>query len=802
MLKNYLAIALRNLSKNKLFSFINIFGLALSLSVCMIIIMVVIGQTNQDRHNPDREKIYRIGSRWIKEGQRSNDYATSPLPLAQKLENEYPGVESAVRIRRGFGNGWVKVERDLNIPVAGFYVDHNFLEFFKYDLSYGDINTALKEPYSTVLTEQTALKLFNRTDVVGEVLEVGDLGKYTITGIIKSPLPKSHMVFEALASTSTLPQLETQNEFKGYLDSWDNYTAGWVYLKLDAEASEEQINSNFAEIISSITPEENNGKYEFFLQPLTAINPGPLMNNAIGPMMPMIVVYFLGGLCLIIMLTAGFNYTNLSIAKSLTRAKEVGVRKVSGASRKQLFAQFIIESVVIVLLAFVLGMVLLVTFFKPAFEGLLFADVLEWGVSLNSTAIAACLAFTIVVGILVGLLPASLLSAFNPTQALKGLTGKKIISKVGLRKTLLVSQFALSLIFIITMVLVNKQFNLLTTSDYGFNAENVLTLRVKNDNYSKLKTAIAKYSSIENVAAASHIPSAGTTRGESIKRKLSDEGRGVDYFVVDENYLDNLQISLVAGQNFPENITALEEERFVLINEKALEFYQFENAHAAINESLYLPDSAEVKILGVVENYHHQPMMMDVGPLVLKHTPEKYNVLQIRYAAGNREQAEKDINAAYLSIYPNRNVQLEPLNAEIKEFYDILFGDLIKIFALFSTLAIVIASMGLLGMVTYTVQLKLKEVSIRKVLGATSPQLVMVLSRGFILLLGIGILIAVPVAYFLNDIWLQHIAVRVNMNVEVIALGIGIILLFGIITIGSQTLRASLLNPVKFLKDE
>lgn len=801
MLKNYVIISLRNLSKNKLFSFINIFGLALSLSVCMIIIMVVAGQMNQDMHNPDREKIYRVNSRWIQEGSSSNDYATTPLPLAGKLKSEYPGVEEAVRIRRGFGNGWVKVERDLNIPVAGFYVDREFLNFFQYDLLFGDRNTALKDPYTTVLTEETALKLFNRTNVIGEVIQVGDLGEYTISGVIKSPLPSSHIVFEALASMSTVDHLEKQDKFSGYLDNWNSYTAGWVYLKLSQEGTEEQVLGNLEEISNSISLKAEEGKYAFSLQSLTGINPGPLMNNPIGPLMPMIVVYFLGGLCLIIMITAGFNYTNLSIAKALTRAKEVGVRKVSGAMRHQVFAQFITESVIIAILAFFLGMMMLVVFFKPAFEGLLFADVLKWDVSFQISAILVCLIFTIICGVLVGLLPSSILSAFNPTQALKGLSGKKIMSKVGLRKTLLVSQFALSLIFIITMVLVNKQFNLLTTSDYGFNTDNVWTLRVKSEEQAQLKAEIEKYSSIENVSAASHLPSTGTTYGETIKRNLADEAKGVDYFVMDEDYLENLEIELIAGQNFPENLSS-KEERFILINEKAVEFYQFESIHAALNETLFLGDSTEVKILGVVENYHHQPLMMNVGPLVLRYNPEQFNVLQMRYSEGNKERAEQDIITAYQALYPKKVVQLEPLNAEINEFYDILFGDLIKIFGLFSTLAIVIASMGLLGMVTYTIQLKLKEVSIRKVLGATSPHLVMVLSRGFILLLGIGIVIAVPAAYFLNNLWLQHIAVRVSMNVEVLALGIGIILLFGLVTIGSQTLRASLLNPIKFLKDE
>ena len=331
MLKNYLKVAVRSLLKNKTFSTINIFGLALSMSVCVVVIMLIADQASYDRYNSKIDRVFRINTERDDTNDFINLFATSPLPLADKLLNEYASVKNAVRIRRGFGNSWINIENDVNIPIGGFFVDPSFLQVFEYELEYGNPEVALSAPNSVVLTKQAAEKLFDIENPVGEFIKVGELGEYQVTGVLKPLSGKSHIVFEALASMSSVTALEADSALSPALSEWKNSTSGWVYLELNEKAKPDQVEREMSEINKEVYADMEDRNYRFYLQNITAITPGPLLGNQIGPGLPYMFVYFLAGLALIIMLSACFNYTNLTIARSLTRAKEIGIRKVSGA---------------------------------------------------------------------------------------------------------------------------------------------------------------------------------------------------------------------------------------------------------------------------------------------------------------------------------------------------------------------------------------------------------------------------------------------------------------------------------------
>lgn len=808
MIKNYILVAFRNLTRHKFFSFINIFGLAISMSVCLGIIMLVADQLTYDRYNTKRDRVFRVVTKYLNaDGSGAgNDYSTSPLPLGESLTQDYTGVEKAVRIRRGFGNGWIEFDQDVNIPLGGFFADPEILDVFEYELEHGDPKTALKEPYSVVLTKKAAQKLFKQEVPLGEVIKVGDLGEYKVTGILKEANQKSHIVFEALASYATLKSLEADSTLSAVDGNWGNWTSGWVYLLLEKGKSAKEIERNLADISKKQKPHDRTAndthQYQFYLQNLSGITPGPFINNPIGPFMPRIFVYFFGGLALIVMMTSCFNYTNLSIARSLTRAREIGVRKVNGAYRYQIFFQFLSESVMIALISLAAALVLLVAV-KPFLMSLKFAQVLKWDLEANYYVYGAFIIFSLVVGVMAGLFPAVILSKFQPVKVLKNAGGGlKLFARLGLRKSLLVVQFSLSLIFIISVLLLYNQLTLFIKADHGFEMANKINVRLNSTPYAPLQQELSRAVNIENVSAASHTPAAGMTYGDGFKRNLSDqEGVDVSYFYVDANYLENMNIPLIAGRSFQEE-AGESNKNFIIINESALNAFHFTSSADALGEVIYMEqDSNKFEIIGVVNDYNHQVLMAKIGPMALRYNPQEFRLLQIKYT-GSHEEAVKTIEAAWAKVNPSLKLDYKDFEEEVRFFYKTVFSDFVSIIGVIAGMAITISCLGLLGMATYTIETRMKEISIRKVLGSTDHGLVILLSKGFFKLLLIAVVIAVPLAWFINNMWLQLIAYRTELSVGVISLGVFLLLVVGGLTIGSQTLRAAYANPVDNLKNE
>lgn len=805
MLRNYFLVAIRSLNRHRFFSFINIFGLAISMSVCLGIIMLVADQLMYDRYNTNRDRIYRVVTQYTNPDgtPAGNDSATSPEPLGESLTEDYTGVEKAVRIRRGFGNGWIEFEQDVNIPLAGFYADPEALEVFQYELKYGDPKTALREPYNVVLTEKTAKKLFRQENPLGEVIKVGNLGEYKVTGVILDKGQKSHIVFEALASYATVASLEANGTFRREDSGWGNWSAGWVYLLLKEGQSPRGIEQHLAAIAKEQRPTrfsaEDEHRYKFYLQNISAITPGPFINNAIGPFMPMVFVYFFGGLALIVLLTSCFNYTNLSIARSLTRVREIGVRKVNGAHRHHIFFQFLSEAMILSFLALALSLLLLVLV-KPFLLNLRFAQVLKWDLEGNVYVYGAFLLFSIVAGLMAGFFPSVVLSRFQPVKVLKNAGGIKMLSRLGLRKVLLVVQFTLSLIFIISVLVLSNQLKLFITADYGFDMSQKINVRLNQTNYETLQAELGRQRNIVNVSAVSHLPAAGTSMGNGFKKNIQDTNSTLlYYFFVDDQYLENLGISLIAGRNFD---PAVSNKSFMLINEQAVKDFHFESPFDAVGEVVFNEgDSTKFEVIGVVKDYNHTMLMSKIEAMALRYDPAHFNILQVRYT-GTHAEAVKTIESSWAKVNPSFTLDYRDFKEEIDLFYRTVFGDLVSVIGAISGMAILISCLGLLGMATYVTETRLKEISIRKVLGSSSSALVLLLSKGFLKLLLLAIVIAVPAAWFINVQWLQLIAYHTEVTFGVIILAVCILLFLGILTIGSQTLRAAFANPVDALKNE
>jgi putative ABC transport system permease protein len=394
------------------------------------------------------------------------------------------------------------------------------------------------------------------------------------------------------------------------------------------------------------------------------------------------------------------------------------------------------------------------------------------------------------------------MSGFQPVKVLKGITNVKLFSRMGLRKSLLVAQFTFSLIFILSVIVVFNQLQMFLRADHGFSMEKKAVVSLSNTSAQTLKTELLKYSNIENVSASSHVPAAGSSYSENFKRSLDEkEWTDLFYFSVDEDYLKNIDVSMVAGKFYQADAGEVN-KKFIAISEKAVEKFNFKNAADAIGQEIILQrDSSRLQIIGVFKNYNHQMLIEKMEPLALIYNPKEYSILQVKYT-GSFEGAGTSIEAAWAKVNPTLKVDYKDFYAEVHKLYDIFFGDLVSILSVIAFLAILISCLGLLGMATYSTETRIKEISIRKVLGSSDGSLVYMLSKGFFVVLLIAIFIAVPAAYFINNLWLEQLAYHVSVDFSVIALGIFVLILFGTLTIGSQTYRAVFIKPVDNLKSE
>jgi putative ABC transport system permease protein len=806
MLRNYFTTAIRNLLRHRFFSAINIFGLAMAMTICMGIIMLVADQMQYDRYNTKRDLIHRVTAIRANYQTEGGAITTSTTNMALKAELEkHAGIDHVVRFHRGFGNGWIEFDKgDVNVPLSGYFADPGALQMFEYELQYGDPNTALKEPFSVVLTRQAADKLFTEENPIGKTVKVGELGLYTVTGVLQKTDRKTHIAFEALASMSSLLSLDAQGTMDARADSWTDFWRTWTYVQLkpgvDVADIQVYLDKVYEQKEAPILNEDFHGM-RMHTQSLTAITPGDLTNNPIGPSLPWFLVYVLSGLAGVIMVTSCFNFTNLSIARSLTRAREIGVRKVNGASRLQIFAQFLSEAIVVSLCSLAISVVLLMLV-KPLILQLTFARIFRWDLASNFLVYAIFLAFAVVVGLLAGAFPALVLSKFQPVKVLKGLSNMRLFSKMGLRKALLVSQFTLALVFILSVTVLYSQLDMFLHTDHGFDMKQQIALTLNRAQPGPLRNELLKHNNIINVAVASHLPAAGITYGDGFKKDLSEKDwTSLDYYWVDEGYQANLKLTLVAGKFF-DAANGESNRNLVVVNEQAVTSLHYDSPFDAIGTTLHFHEDSVVRtIIGVVRDYHHQSLIDRIKPMVMMYGPDRWQVMQIKYS-GTYSEAMKAVTEAYNVTNPGLKVDAGAMDEKCMLLYNTLFGDAVQVLGFIAFLAIAISCLGLLGMATYATETRLKEVSIRKVLGSSNRSLVYLLSKGFLTILLIAIGIGVPAAYFLNTLWLELMPYHVFVDAPKIIFGVSMLIVFGAVTIGSQTWRATFVNPVDNLKSE
>lgn len=796
MIKNYLLTAFRNVLRYKGFSLINILGLSLSMSVCMLIIVVIQDQLSYDQMHRRADRIYRV--------QQVDSLANIPLNMASnpyalgvELRDNYALAEEVVILNDNFhGEG---LYNDTRLEIRGLYSGSEFFDVFDFQLQEGSSEGILDEPNTMVLSRETANKFFGDEDPIGKFIEIDTLGAYEVKGVVAGTKEKSHIQFEALISISTLENLDRLRKEPRFVDNWDTGWGSWVYLLLNEKADLGSIQQVLDKISIEKYKDNEDNNYSFYLQPLEKIVPGPLLGNEIGMFLPKVFIIFLGGLALVIIISAAFNYTSLSMARSMLRAREVGVRKTFGASRRQVIIQFLLEAVVISLISLLLAIALL-QFLLPAFSGMQMMSMLEVRPQQNTAIYLWFLAFALLTGLLSGVLPAIFISAFRPVFVLKGITNVKFFSRLTLRKVLLLTQFVFSMVFIISILLIFKQMNFMINADLGFDSELVYDINLQGKDFHKVKQEYSQLPEVLNIAAASHVPAEGNIRGVDVRLKMEDEKYEFNYFSVDEHYIECMGLELIAGRNFPENMGS-ENEKFVIASEMVLEHFQLESVQEALGTTIILEDSSLVEIIGVIKNHQHIALFLPLRPLLLRYLPDAHYHAFLRLDSPDMAATVGKLEKTWDKIDPDHDLDGDFLDGRIRYYYT-FFEDIMYTVGFATLLAILIAAFGLLGMATYSTRTRLKEIGIRKVFGAETNHIVLLVSRSYLWLMAIAAVVGGVIAYLVNNLWLQYLSRSVDFGIGTILAGIFIVVFTGLLTIGSQTFRAARTNPAKTLKSD
>jgi putative ABC transport system permease protein len=797
MFKSYLKIALRNLKKNKLTTFINIFGLGLSMSVGLMILIRTQDAFSYDKFHPSPERTYRITSEYNKKSGEEWQMATTPLPLNNTLSKEKNIVEAAANIYPALNGKATANEKELSIN--GAFTEPSFFKVFGFTLASGNAATALQQPNSIIINKTTADKFFGGDNAMGKIIKMDNGASFIVTGVMNIPPGKSHLSFDAYASYSTVAQMESNKLLSQKSADWFAFNTAYTYILLNKNASVAALQSQLNFIANSLNKENKEGAAAFHLQPLNKITPGSndLGNDNAGGT-SWAKIYFEAGFALLILLAACFNYTNLTIARALTRAKEVGIRKIVGAKRSQVFVQYVFESVLLSLLALAFAWIILSLIVRYA----PFNDDYEFipsSFQYNTIFIIWSVVYALFTGLLAGTSPAWILSAFTPLRVMKNLSTAKILGKVSLQKTLIVFQYSLSLVVIIFLFAFSRQFSFMAKANPGFTKSDMMVLPLNGFDEQIAAQKINNVSGVKSVAATS----ANFTKhfnGMNAPVWLSNEkdAIGLNYYYADANFISSMHFGFVAGRNFSVEMQD-NKEQYILLNEKAAHVLGFTDAAKAVGEKLWLNDSTQLEITGVLKDFHYENAGKPIAPLAFRTRKDAYSYLYIEMA-GDKASLRNRVEVALSSLHATQPFTVSWLDDDLNKSNSQTAT--ISLLGFLGFIALAIATLGLLGLVVYTVETKGKEISVRKIIGAGEIQIVTILSKGFIKLLFIAGFIAMPIGWLLSVMFLQNFSERTSFGFINVVMCFLFLLAVGLFTIISQTYKAAIANPVKSLRTE
>jgi len=795
MIKNLFVVAFRNLKRYPGYSLLNIFGLMIGITFSLFLIFYIRDELSFDKYHTKSDRIYRINS-YIKEPDKDMlKWAITQFPLAATLKTKYPEVEQSVcfvpNSRVLFRNGEIKLFEDKI-----FYTDSNFFKIFTTDIIEGNPNTALTQPNSIVITESVARKYFGSVkNITGKTLINDNNEIFTIKVVMKDVPRNSHMLFNVLISTSTLP--------KDFAESWGQFNFfTYVLLKsgVTAAAFEKKLGVMYDEYMASIFSQYNI-KIHYGIQRITDIHLHSEMSNEPEETGSMSYIYIFSAVVLFMLLIACINYMNLTTARSARRAKEIGIRKVTGSTKTQLITQFLVESTMVTFIALILSIILILAFL-PSFN-LISGKQIGYSALFSADTFIILLVMVLLVGLVGGSYPAFYLSQLQPVQVLKGSLSKSS-SNVVLRRVLVVTQFTIALIMLVCTWVVERQLNYLRTRDLGFNREQVISMTANTNkdirsNILAFKNELHKDPRIKSVSTSFAVPGSNGVNFNlfTVETNKGFTDQGVDCYAVDENYFNTLGIPIVRGRNFNSPADTLHS---IVVNEKMVEYFKWDEP---LGKKVKFPGDTSgnyFEVVGVIKNFHQKSLYNPIAPLLLYYRENSISMLA-KISPDNIPQTIASIQKTWKAKLPDLAFSYTFLDEDFNAQYaaDQRRG---KIYAAFSMLTILITCLGLLGLIAYTTEQRQKEISIRKILGAELSQLVPLITKNFVLLVGISCVVAFPVAYIFMYKWLQIFPYNSGMSVWPFVYSGLTVLMITLVTVMFHTVKAAVANPTKSLKAE
>jgi putative ABC transport system permease protein len=802
MLRNYFIVALRTILKDKFYSFINVFGLMLGIASCLFIAIYINDELSYDRFHSKADRIYRLNEFIETEG--SGERSSSvPFPVGPTLAEDYENqIETQVRFFDFQSPTLLITEREskkeFNEPNI-LFVDSTFFQVFDYEIAKGNKNTALQEPNSVLLTASAARRYFGTEDPIGKVLQIEGQQELVVTAVMPDPPKNAHFTFDILVSFSTL-----KNFFNGqYPTNW-YWNPCWTYIVLKEGVAPSDVEKNLPAFIQKYFPEFIRAEARMALQPLTDIHLKSDLEFEMQANSSEENIYVFTIIGLVILFIAAMNFMNLSTARSAKRAKEVGLRKTLGSQRSQLVTQFLTESLIILLVALVLAAGLVVAglpFFNSLSEKTIGLAVLA-----NSTILFTLLGIFMVVGIGSGLYPALVLSSFIPIKVLKDSTAKGGRGAV-LRKSLVVVQFSLSIIMIISTVIAINQLDFLRQSDTGFDQNQLLyvsALRTPiSQTYPAFKKEMEEREDIVSVTGVFDVLGS-KHQGDNFRFEGMDRSKLFSVMWVNHDFFKTFDLQLLAGRDFKENITT-DDSLALIVNEAMVKQFGWTPDQAIGKPFQYQQFNGE--IVGVVEDFNFVSKHKRIEPIVLqlRSNPAHFN-FSLKYVAVKLKSADlpstvSAVEEKWRTLAPGRPFDYFFLDQELDKLYkdEEKLG---KVAGVFSLLAVIVACLGLFALASFMTEERRKEIGIRKVMGGSVSEIVVLLSKDFSVLIGIAFLIACPIAWYGIHAWLNNFAFHVEINWIVFVLVGFVTLALALITISYRALQAAFTNPVKTLRHE
>lgn len=810
MIKNYFKIAWRNLARYKFISFINLFGLTVGLTCCLLILTYILNELSYDRYNKDADQVYRITRTFYNgNGEQTLKLSTIAPPFGYYMPGEFPEIQKMTRLLNG-GSIPLRYKDKLINQADVYFADENLVDVFTVKVLKGNPKAALGDPFSVMMTEETAKKYFGNEDPMNKVLRANNQFDVKVTGIYKAFPPNAHLHPEILVSFNTLKDSAVYGE-KNLRTNWGN-NSFFTYIKLPKNYDIKKMEARFPAFLDNHMADQFGGVKpskvtSLALQKLTDIHLYSHTDYEAEPNGDIDRVYIFSAIALFILLIACINYMNLSTARSALRAKEIGIRKVIGARKKELIIQFLSESVIILWLATLFAFLCL--YFSLPWLNELSGQQLSISILLKWQVLIPLLITPFVIGFISGVYPALFMSSFKPVKTLKGLF-KVGGSSINFRKVLVVTQFAISIILIITTIVVFQQLHYMQNASLGYDKDHIVTLPYYpplNNQYESFRNTLRSNSNIKEVGLSSRIPTGrllddmgASAPGQDSMTPVKAEIR---YVATNYDFIPTYGISMVAGRNFSRSY-GTDTANFV-INESAVKAVGWKSPQEAVGKD-FKYGFITGHIIGVMKDFNFESLHQKIKPLIFIMPASAasngfYNVISVKIAGKNIASALTTLKDAWQKYLPDLPYQYSFLDEKFATLYQAEQRQE-TIFTVFACIAIFIASLGLLGLSAFTISQRIKEIGVRKVLGANVSSIVGLLSKEFLKLVLISAIIAFPVAWYVMSKWLQDFAYRINIHWWVFVLAGVLTLLIALATVGFQAIKAAIANPVDSLRTE